>query len=46
MRKMDLCGQSLLVDSKSISKVKKTAVFMRIQPFLLVRVGRFELPAS
>ena len=43
---MDLCGQSLLVDSKSISKVKKTADFIKNQPFLLVRVGRFELPAS
>ena len=27
-------------------KVKKTADFIRNQPFLLVRVGRFELPAS
>ena len=26
--KMDLCGQSPLVDSKSISKVKKTADFI------------------
>lgn len=33
--KMDLCGQSPLVDSKTISKVKKTADFMRNQPFLL-----------
>ena len=35
MRKMDLCGQSLLVDTKNIVKVKKMADFMRNQPFLL-----------
>ena len=44
--KNDLCGQSSLVDTKNIIKVKKTADFIRNQPFLLVRVGRFELPAS
>lgn len=44
--KKDLCGQSPLVDTKNIVKVKKTADFLRNQPFLLVRVGRFELPAS
>ena len=44
--KKDLCGQLPLVESKSISIVKKTADFLRNQPFLLVRVGRFELPAS
>ena len=44
--KKTLCGQSPLVDTKNIAKVKKTADFIRNQPFLLVRVGRFELPAS
>ena len=44
--KNDLCGKSLLVDTKIILKVKKTADFLRNQPFLMVRVGRFELPAS
>ena len=45
-KKMYLCGQSPLVDTEFILKVKKTAGFIRNQPFLLVRVGRFELPAS
>ena len=44
--KQDLCGQSPLVDTKSMIQIKKTADFVRNQPFLLVRVGRFELPAS
>ena len=30
-----LCGQSPLVDTKTITKVEKTADFMRNQPFLL-----------
>ena len=44
--KKDLCGKSPVADTELIAKVKKTADFIRNQPFLLVRVGRFELPAS
>ena len=45
-KKKDLCGQSPVVDTESALKVKKAADFVRNQPLLLVRVGRFELPAS
>ena len=34
--KKNLCGQSPLVDTKDLVKVKKTADFLRNQPFLLV----------
>lgn len=33
--KKDLCGQSPLVDTEILTKVKKTADFMRNQPFLM-----------
>ena len=32
--KEDLCGQSPLVDTKNIVKVKKTADFLKNQPFV------------
>jgi len=44
--KKTLCGQTPLVDTENAPKVKEMADFVRNQPFLLVRVGRFELPAS
>ena len=37
--KKDLCGQSPLVDTEILTKVKKTADFIWNQPFLLDNQG-------